>query len=342
MRLEMFVPVVDKNNSHLMPTTCSRAYRWIKSRKATPFWKKGIFCVRLNLKPSNDNKQEIACGIDPGIKREAYTIKSESHTYLNILTETPDWVKKNVETRSVMRRNRRKRKTRYREKRSNNRRNAGLPPSIKSRWQLKLRICQQLRKIIPITHYVVEDVKANPIRCAKKWNKSFSPLEVGKNWFYTELKKMGELYIKRGYETKELRNDLGLKKNSKKLKDSFDCHNVDSWVLANWLVGGHLNPDNKEIIKFIPMRFFRRQLHFLQFAKGGTRKRHGGTRSMGFKRGSLVKTKKYGFGYVGGTRDGRISIHSIETGKRISVYTKIENCKFKTYLSYRRASLSKK
>ncbi len=88
-----FVPVVDIDNKPLMPTKPSRAKKWIKTEKATPFWKKGVFCVRLNVKPSNKKKQEVCVGIDPGSKREAFTVKSESHTYLNVLTETPGWVK---------------------------------------------------------------------------------------------------------------------------------------------------------------------------------------------------------------------------------------------------------
>jgi len=60
-----------------------------RSGKATPFFKKGMFCVKLNVKPSNNKKQEICVGIDPGSKREAFTIKSQCHTFLNVLTETP-------------------------------------------------------------------------------------------------------------------------------------------------------------------------------------------------------------------------------------------------------------
>jgi hypothetical protein len=41
----MFVPVVDQNQNPLMPTTLSRARRWIKSGKATFFWKRGVLGV---------------------------------------------------------------------------------------------------------------------------------------------------------------------------------------------------------------------------------------------------------------------------------------------------------
>jgi hypothetical protein len=47
----MLVPVVDKTGKPLMPTKPSRARRWIKSKEATPFFKKGIFCIRLNRDP---------------------------------------------------------------------------------------------------------------------------------------------------------------------------------------------------------------------------------------------------------------------------------------------------
>ena len=89
----MFVPVVDKENKPLMPTKPSRARKWIKSGKATPFWKKGIFCVRLNTEPKDRQTQKIAVGIDPGSKKEAFTVKSEIHTYLNIQADAVTWVK---------------------------------------------------------------------------------------------------------------------------------------------------------------------------------------------------------------------------------------------------------
>jgi hypothetical protein len=88
----MFVPVVDKNQKPLMPTKPSRARRWIKEGKATPFWKRGVFCVRLNVEPSDRKTQSIAVGVDPGSKREAYTVKSEAYTYLNIQADAVAWV----------------------------------------------------------------------------------------------------------------------------------------------------------------------------------------------------------------------------------------------------------
>ena len=82
----------------------------------------------------------------------------------------------------------------------------GLPPSTKARWQWKLRICWWLKKIFPITDFVVEDIAAVTKKGKRRWNKSFSPLEVGKKWFYSELEKIGNVYTLKGYETKELRD----------------------------------------------------------------------------------------------------------------------------------------
>src|ERR1700690_2105702 len=69
----VYVPVVDRNQKPLMPTTPSRARRWIKSKEATPFWKKGVFRIRLNRDPSGVEKQGIVVGIDPGSKKEGFT-----------------------------------------------------------------------------------------------------------------------------------------------------------------------------------------------------------------------------------------------------------------------------
>ena len=92
----------------------------------------------------------------------------------------------------------------------------------------------------------------------------------------------------------------GLKKTSSKLKDCFSAHNVDSWVLANSVIGSHTKPDNERIIRLIPLMFYRRQLHAFQPAKGNVRKNYGSTMSNGLKKGSLVNHKKHGICYLGG------------------------------------------
>jgi len=313
----IYVPVVDLKDNPLMPTIPSRAKRWIRGNQATPFWKKGIFCVRLSRLPSAQEKQEIVIGVDPGSKKEAFTIKSDGHTFLNIQADAVQHVKDAVEVRRNMRRSRRFRKTPCRANRYN-RKKGKLAPSTKARWQWKLNIIMQLSKLFPITHIVVEDIKARTVSGKNRWNTSFSPLEVGKKWFYDKLKKIGKLSLKQGYDTKKLRDDAGLSKTKNKLSEVFEAHCVDSWVLANWKVGGHIEPDNYKIMFISPIRLHRRQLHALQSAKKGIRRDYGSTRSCGFKRGSLVKHPKYGLTYVGGCSKDKISLHSIVDGKRLS------------------------
>ena len=83
----IFVPVVDQEHTPLMPTTPSRARRWIRSGKATGFWKGGFFSVRLNVEPSAREQQPVAVGIDPGSKREGTVVASANHTYANMQAE---------------------------------------------------------------------------------------------------------------------------------------------------------------------------------------------------------------------------------------------------------------
>jgi hypothetical protein len=329
----LFVPVVDRNQQPLMPTTPARARRRIESGKATPFWKKGVFCVRLNQEPSDRQTQPVAVGIDPGSKKEAFTVKSAAHTYLNIQADAVSWVKDAVEVRRNMRRARRFRKTPCRANRKNRARGC-LPPSTNSRWQWKLRLATWLTKMFPITVFVVEDIKARTLG-KRRWDASFSPLEVGKAWFYGELRKLALVETRQGWETKELRDALGLKKSKAKMSNRFDAHCVDSWVLANWFAGGHTRPDNERMLLIVPLRFHRRQLHALQPSKGGLRRPYGGTRSLGLKRGSLVRHVQRGVCYVGGTDGCRISLHDTASGKRLGQSFKVADCKFLSHNSWR-------
>ena len=322
----MFISVVNQKQEPLMPTKPSRARRWILSGKATPFWNHGVFCVRLN-QPSGEAKQEIAVGIDPGSKKEGFTVKSNAHTYLNVQADAVQHVKDAIKTRREMRRTRRNRNTPCRKPRWNRAclKKNRLPPSTKARWQWKLSILNWLKKMFPITNTVVEDIKAKTMG-KRKWDKSFSPLQMGKNWFYSQIP---NLTTKQGWETKELRDVLGLKKSHNKLSNSFDAHCVDSWVLANSAVGGNV-VSNKQVLLIAPIRLHRRQLHRLQPTEG-KRPSYGGTMSLGLNRGSLVKHHKYGVVYVGGNRKGKLSLHSVSTGVRLTQSAKVEECKFLTH-----------
>lgn len=333
--MQKFVPVVSSNGKPLMPTTNRKADKLIEKGRAVRRFDRGLFYIKL-LDREDGYVQPVAVGIDPGSKKEAFTVKSSAHTYLNIQTDAVTWVKQSEETSTMMRRNRRRRNTPYRKMRAN--RNQGkskLPPSTRARWGWKLRISNWLNRYYPIEIFVVEDIAAVSKKGKSGWNKSFNPLQVGKKWFYDQLGKMAEVFTMRGHETKEARDELGLTKSKDKMSNKFDAHCVDSWTLANKYVGGHDYPDNMDMIRIIPLRFRRRQLHNLVSAKGGIRKRSGSTNSLGFKRGSWISHPKWGVCYVGGNMNGRISLHSLEDARRITKLAKVEDCKFLTLSSWR-------
>ena len=331
----MFVPVVDKNQNPLMPTTPQRVSQWIKSGKATPFWKKGVFCVRLNVEPSDRYKQEIAVGVDPGSKKEGFTVKSESHTYLNVQADAHNKVGKKVEKRRELRRGRRSRKSPNRKNRPNRLANRErIPAGTRARWDWKLRILDGLSKLYPITHVCVEDIKARTIEHAKKWNQSFSPLEVGKQWFYTEIRKRWQLLTLQGWETKELRDRLGLKKSSKKLSETFEAHCVDSWCLAYHTVGGGFPVvDEKGLMCISPIPIARRELHRQNPQKGGKRPRYGGTTCKGLVKNTLVKHVKHGLTRISGFGKSGVSLYSLE-GKRLCQNAKAADFRVLTRLNF--------
>ncbi len=316
----MFVPVKSKSGKKLMPTKPNKAGMLIKKGLATPYWSNGIFCIRLNYEPETDYTQEIAIGVDPGSKKEGFTVKSESHTYLNVEADAHNKVGKKVEKRRELRRGRRSRKCGNRKNRTNRLTNKDrIPAGTRARWDWKLRILDWLSKLYPITHICVEDIKARTIERAKKWNTSFSPLEVGKQWFYTEIKTRWQLVTLQGWETKEIRDRLGLKKSSKKLSETFDAHCVDSWCLAYHTVGGDSIPENRDIFCISPIPIRRRTLHREQPKKGGIRSRYGGTvLANGLVKNTLVKHAKYGLTRLSGINaKGLFSIYNL-AGKRLT------------------------
>jgi hypothetical protein len=330
---QKWIPVISSTSKPLMPCSPARARELLKNKKAIPKWKVGIFYIQLTER-SDGVVQVVAVGIDPGSKREAFTIKSKEHTYLNILSDAVTHVKDAIEIRKAARMSRRSRKTPCRKCR-HNRKGRSLSPSTKARWNAKLRIVNIIVKIYPITNIIVEDIKAISKKGNKKWNKSFSPLEVGKIWFYSELKKIAILDLKQGYETAELRKLYNLVKTSSKLENIFSAHNIDSWALANTVTNSLNIIDNKSIVKLIPLRFYRRQLHVFQYINDCYRKKFGGTISLSLKKGSLIIHKKYGLCYIGGKSKVGISLHNLKTGNRLCQNAKKKDLKILRYNYWR-------
>ena len=331
----MFVPVTSKTGEKLMPTRPNKAGMLIKKGLATPYWSNGIFCIRLNY-DTEAYKQEIAVGVDPGSKKEGFTVKSKSHTYLNVQADAHNQVGKKVAKRRELRRGRRSRKCPNRKNRPNRLANKKrIPAGTRARWDWKLRILDWLSKIYPITHICVEDIKARTIERAQKWNQSFSPLEVGKQWFYSEIQERWQLLTLQGWETKEIRDRLGLKKASNKLAETFNAHCVDSWCLAYHTIGGEDIPDNTDIFCIAPIPIRRRELHRQNPQKGGKRPRYGGTVCLGIPKNTLVKHITKGVLRVTGHQKGYLTLSEINSSKQVLLTAKPETYRILKKLNFR-------
>jgi hypothetical protein len=328
-----FIPVLSATGQRLMPCHAARARQLIRQGKASKRHDRGIVYLVLTERETGETRP-IAVGIDPGSKKEAYTIRSEKHTFLNVQADAVSWVKEHVETRRNMRRLRRHRKTPCRANRQNRAR-GGIPPSTRARWGWKVRIVRWLARYYPITTIVIEDVAAVTKPGRRRWNEVFSPLAVGKHWCYEELDRIAPVQPIPAHYTKALRDQVGLVKSRDKTSDRWDAHCVDSFVLASYAVGGSSRPEHIQMLYLVPLRFHRRQLHRLQPEKGGIRKPYGGTISMGVKRGSWVDHGKYGITYVGGTTNSCISLHQMQTGKRLTQHARVKDCRVLCTASWR-------
>lgn len=235
----------------------------------------------------------------------------------------------------------------HRQKRFNNRCQCKITPSIKASRQLELRIVTELAKIYPISSIFYEMVKADVDRTSgrkgAKSGKGFSPVMVGQKWAVEQLSKIALVITRLGWQkdgngTSQIRKHLGLEKDKvNKSEAKPETHAVDGVALAcgqfiqyksfktlrehghDWS-GSVLVTDSvfKVITRFGAIRrgkeygFFRRQLHVEKPAKGGIRKRKGGTVTpFGFRVGDFVKATKSGvtvFGWIGGYTEGAKSI----------------------------------
>ncbi|MBE9211553.1 RRXRR domain-containing protein [Plectonema cf. radiosum LEGE 06105] len=326
------VPVLSINNKPLMPSKPSRARRWIKEGKAIGKWSKlNVYYVQLLVEAENIT-QDIAVGIDPGKMFTGIAVLSQKYTLLTAHVELPfKNVTKRMLQRAMMRRSRRGRrinrkvpysKRSHRQARFNNRRQLGMPPSIKTNKNLELRLLYLIVKLYPVTNVIYEVVKA-------KGNKGFSPVMVGQKLMCEKLKNASKLFnfkTLEGYQTSVTRKHLGLekKKGNKSLKIP-QTHAVDGIALAasHWLSygiidkntmawKGKLNLTDSLFLIISRPPISRRQLHLMVPAKGGKRRKYGGTVTRhGFRKGDYVKAiqgDKTFFGWISGDTERLVSV----------------------------------
>ena len=343
----MRIPVLDPKGKPLMPTTPSRARRWLSEGKAIKKWSKlGVFHVQLVKPPSGTERQDIVIGLDPGKLYSGVAVQSAKFTLLMLHIELPfKTVKERMETRKMMRRGRRGRrinrklpfnKRSHRQKRFDNRRNSKIPPSVGANKRLEMRVVRQLTKLYPVSHLVVESMQA-------KGDKGFSPVMVGQKWQLAEFTKTGRLLgfsvsTQEGWETSRLRKHLGLPKDKEdKSRQTPETHAVDGIALAafrwmqygitslnsmGWKGSANITPAQFIIVKRPPIS--RRQLHLLQPTKGGIRRKYGGTVTRhGFRKGDYVEAtqgKRTVRGWVSGDTKKQVSV-SDASWERLGQFT---------------------
>jgi hypothetical protein len=96
--MQPFVPVRSATGKRLMPTTNRTADRLLAKGRAVRRFDRGLFFIQLTDR-TDGYTQPVALGIDPGSKKEAYTIQSEHHTCLNIQADAVTWVKEHIKTK---------------------------------------------------------------------------------------------------------------------------------------------------------------------------------------------------------------------------------------------------
>lgn len=211
------VPVLSPDNKCLMPAKASRVRRWLKAGIAKVVYNDlGIFQVQLIKTPSGENTQSIVVGIDPGKLYTGLAVQTNLFTLAMFHLEMPfKTVTDRMTTRRMMRRTRRARRINrqvkfklrnHRQKRFDNRKQKGLPPSINANKMLEQRVITELLKIYPVSNFVYEIVKA-------RGDNGFSPVIVGQlqqiKWLESQL----PTTQLEGWETSILRRELGLHKN---------------------------------------------------------------------------------------------------------------------------------
>ena len=322
-----------------MPTKASRARKWVRDGKAVgKFNDLGVYYLQLLVEPSDYNMQPIAVGIDPGKLYSGIGVQSKHQTLWTGHLELPfETVKRRMETRSMLRRNRRGRRINskvpfslraHRQVRFSNRRGNKVPPSIKANRQLEQRVIKELFAIFPVSKIVYEYVKADVDltsgRKKARFGKGFSAVMVGQKWAIQQLEKLSPVETKFGYQTAQLRRFLGLEKTQDKSERSLNSHAVDGVALAcsefinydpvissegkgkEWKGDVTVTKAPFTVIKRPP--YCRRQLHYTTPGAKGVRKKYGGsTTSFGLRKGDLVRTPK-GLGYVSGETGNKISI----------------------------------
>lgn len=141
--------VKNLRNEPLMPCSERKAKLLLKQKKAKIIYY-NPFTIQL-LYTTGETMQEVNIGIDTGAKYIGIAITSEDKVFKKGEIELRNDISDNITSRSLFRRNRRSRKTRYRKARwlNRKRKKGWLPPSVQSKLDATFMWIDKFCSLIP-------------------------------------------------------------------------------------------------------------------------------------------------------------------------------------------------
>ena len=294
MSLKHSVFVLGQDGKPLTPTTPAKARKMIRAGVAIKSWSKfGTFGIQMRADTRTETPDTVI-GNDWGTKFDGYSVIVGTENHINVMLILPNKkvVVSKLEERRILRRARRHRNCRRREARFDNRKRKAdwLAPSQAAIVDSRLKIIQELCRIFPVNHSAIEDVRFNHAK--HRWGKNFSTVEIGKTRLRNFFENLGiQVHLYEGWQTKEIRTNLGYRKTSIKNAEKFTAHCSDSLsIAANTTVGTHVE-QGLFLIVDDSYRPKRRRLHDTQPAKGGIRAPYSKGTVLGLRKGLLVGIK---------------------------------------------------
>lgn len=153
------VAVISASDKKLMPTNSYRARKLLKKGRAVVYKYRPVFTIRL-LDREDGETQPMEYCCDTGYQHIGVSVKSRKHEYVNRQYDLlSDETEHHNDCRKY-RRDRRNRKTRYREARWNNRKSLickdGFAPSIRNKRDRHVDLFYSFYEVMPVTSAVFE------------------------------------------------------------------------------------------------------------------------------------------------------------------------------------------
>jgi hypothetical protein len=148
--------VKNQRNEPLMPCSNKKARQLLKEKKAEIVLY-NPFTIRL-LYATGETNQEVNIGVDTGAKYIGIAITSQDKVLVKGEIELRQDVKENLSSRSILRKSRRSKKTRYRQARWNNRKRKDnwLPPSVQSKVDNQINWINKFILLLPNSNLIIE------------------------------------------------------------------------------------------------------------------------------------------------------------------------------------------